>query len=345
MDKKNEKTINIAKTTHSDSSLILIETPFKVNEEDIKENRKYISKFDINLLDENKIFDEIEINEIKKTVKNSESEKNFNFEIKQNEDSNILFHKTEGCFIDPLFYKYKFEIPNLLKKIVDSVVNKNFRYFYSENNILLLRNVLDNSILFSALVCEYERLFDLKDEHFSTKIIFILGREKYVKKLKTNQRLEYKKALEEHKTHDFFDKVKDLRKKTFMFQLKFHVNFIFIESNEDILREFKVMIKFLETPKVFIPKVKKHKADQKKEFFKYILTKIPGISITVGIALSDKFSSLKEFVIFLNSENSQSLINFMIPNENKTGHRKLGQKQYQIIYNTFLEDNGDFLLK
>ncbi|KAF7683263.1 hypothetical protein TCON_1525 [Astathelohania contejeani] len=242
------------------------------------------------------------------------------------EDITTTSTKTETNLksLDPLFYPFTIRFPILLK----SFINVEFDILHHTLHSLESIEISTQDFTINMQVIEYPDIF--KEGTYTTPITFVINRKKFLNK----QRQKKNKS----------QLGKDIQKKyLYEYQIIKQINFIFIENSEDLLREIKTILKFYINEHVYIPKIKK--TNEPYDHCQTVIQTIPGIGKKVGEAISNKFGCIGNLMKIINSRECEDLKEIMIQNDDKSSYRKLGDKQYKIIRDVFMNKNGEKILK
>ncbi|KAM0687033.1 hypothetical protein COBT_001734, partial [Conglomerata obtusa] len=243
-------------------------------------------------------------------------------------ESVFISKKILPAFHDPIFLDYVFEIPKSLEHILKKQKHLNFTYQATfSDKITIKKNditILKGSVVFygSELLCT---------ENF----MFIINRKKFVKKENLKESIKYRKCLATGSLYTENRSLQeDLTTEIFMHQIQNKTNIFFIDSYNDLLNVFKSIVKFNDFKKDYIPKIKTFNSTNKQEFLISIVSKIPGISKNVAMAIGETYGSFKNFFDFLIIEKGR-LSELIIKSDDKKSERKLGEKQTELLKKAF----------
>lgn len=204
------------------------------------------------------------------------------------ESSSLSFLNLEWCeskgddtsmiypfILEPSFTDYYLEISSKLEDLVNKAKNINFTYKIIDEFLVKVVDIKTKELCLEIGVCDYEKL-EFVNTH-KLKMYFVLDKLKFKRRILTRNNKIYKQNIEQKTNLPIENEYEDLRKYLFKMQISHNINFIFVENEEDLFREFKNILKFIVKGNKYIPKVKTFKNGKEAEYLEFILGKIPGI--------------------------------------------------------------------
>lgn len=284
------------KKIESESSFSFLEIPFK-NKSNINKNKEYYKKL-VNDSD-----DKIKYN-FKNNKENIIHEDTNQDEIQENINSKIV---SQNDIYDPIFLGYEIGIPFLFKRYLKKQkLNFNFKYV-NKNSIIISDSskiIKEFPVIYYKEIHENENVIEnvletnLNDKLsgkdnsniYYNKLIFdndinsiiIFKKNNYVKKLKKLENQKYLESIREGKKY----KPEKINLKEYKLQIKYRLNFYYMEN----LNDLEMIIKSVIKKSSYVPKVKIARSGS--EFVYRFLQNIYGVGKNTAKLISEKIESL-----------------------------------------------------
>lgn len=246
-----------------------------------------------------------------------------------------LSSKINVDIIDPVFTNIQIEIPRKIETLFKSVEEIKYIYKITDTDFISIYDTARKVSLKQIRVCFFEN-FNFNDKYYQ-ELFFICNREKYKRKLKSEQRINFKKSLKNNVKFEDADAFETLRQEYFQYQIDKKCNFVYIDNGESLHRSLKSIVSFLQTNDEFIPKTKK--VETKQKFIEAFLAAIPGVSTNLALQISLKYNSFSLLQKALEDKDKFCIINM----DDVSGQtiRVIPDKIYFRIYKSLLGNDKD----
>jgi hypothetical protein len=245
------------------------------------------------------------------------------------------------AFVDPLFADFYVEVPELLRGLMDGVVERGFVYCLGRSLHLAIHRCREERTMFKAAVVDFSR--EEFVDGFDTAVVVVLGRNKHRNTQRTERDREYKTAVMNRVR---YEKGEDGHRRRMQalhaLQVREGTNFVFIETPEELSRALRSIVSFLVSENTYVPKTRTYTGEQGRVFLAGILENIPGISKSVAGSLASRFGNLRSLCKALEADTAGELAGLEIASG---GHiRELGRKQLEKLKAALLSNEEELLL-
>lgn len=232
----------------------------------------------------------------------------------QNIKSKLISESPEQN-LDLFFYSYEIILPDCFKSYTLPFTNT----FHPHKLIKIKKE----NFFYEIKVILIEDIYEI---NCTNELIFLIGRKKLKSRCKSEESKKYKEAVLSQKEYTpeytFYERVKE---RVYELQLKNQLNFSFIETSDDLIRELKSLIKSFDKEE-YIPKVKKQSTPH--SFLSNLLLLVPGISKNISKCICKNVNNLNEFIKKVDNSFLEGL---EILSDDKINKRKLTKKQIDLI--------------
>ncbi len=238
--------------------------------------------------------------------------------------------------IDPEFSDCVVIIPEKIEKLFKSVEKIKFIYRIEMQEYIRI-NLPKTGKEFNIFIEYFEKFtFPIVSP---SNLIFIVGRNAYIANEKNKMMREYKKSVENGTKYRDEGVHKEMRAKYFQYQIEKGINFIYIESGEELHSAIRNISILLQKNRRYLPRVRSYNKEDKKDLMKMVLGRIPGISENILSCLCEKYETIRHLRKAL-VEEIEVVKNLRIHNEDNTSQRILGDKICNKLKKAFLSSNN-----
>jgi len=236
---------------------------------------------------------------------------------------------------NPGFLNLKVKVPLQIEKVFKGVETIEYMYEFVDSSRIQLVDLTSGAVIHTILTAEYENFcFD----NCTDKLVFVFGREAFRTRSKTEQAKRYKDSVLKGDRFVENSTLRDLRGKYFDHQVKYGVNFVFIDGPEHLHSQLKSLMSIGKDEGEYIPRTKRFGGDQKTEYLINLLGSIPGVSQETSSAIVGRFPNMQSLTDALQDE--QLFTSIQVVDKNG-GYRRITEKVYNRIYRAFYSENGD----